>query len=261
MAKPSQSSKPPTTPPLPMQEELKKIIQYIAQVYKLLKESDEKLKALEKRISDLEKSLSTVVTKSVAQLKADLMKSMEKDVQTVLEKNVTPLKTDLMKSLSEQIQTIINKEILPQLTAIAAKPAPAPKATPAPEPKPTPTPPPKEPEPTPATVKPVEVQTPPSPPARAPSDIPDARISTVTDELENIVKELKGRQKVQREFLRPLLEQARDVAMNNLSSRAVAARTFKEIINIVKNSPFDVPHDVIETIITKLEELSLHIRT
>jgi hypothetical protein len=251
MTQPPKSSKPPAAPPLPMQDELKKIIQYIAQVYKLQKEFIEKLNVVEKRINELESNLKTIIAKNNT--------TIQSSIKTTVEKSTATTQSDFLEAIEKLLQTTIKEEILPQL--VAATPKTVPKPVPEPTAKPTPTPPPAEPKPTPAPEKQVEVQTPPSPPARRPSDIPDARISTVVEELENIVQEIKGRQKVQREALRPMLEQARDVAMNNLASRAVAAKTFKELINIVKNAPFEVPQDIIETVITKIEELSLHIRS
>jgi bacterioferritin (cytochrome b1) len=216
MTQPPKSSKPPAAPPLPMQDELKKIIQYIAQVYKLQKEFIEKLNVVEKRINELESNLKTIIAKNNT--------TIQSSIKTTVEKSTATTQSDFLEAIEKLLQTTIKEEILPQLVAATPK-------------------------------------TPPSPPARRPSDIPDARISTVVEELENIVQEIKGRQKVQREALRPMLEQARDVAMNNLASRAVAAKTFKELINIVKNAPFEVPQDIIETVITKIEELSLHIRS
>jgi hypothetical protein len=78
---------------------------------------------------------------------------------------------------------------------------------------------------------------------------------------ENIINDLKNRQKVQREYLKPLIEQARDTAMNNLSSRAKAASSYKELIALLKSSPSDLPPDTVATVVAKLEELNLHIRS
>jgi hypothetical protein len=78
---------------------------------------------------------------------------------------------------------------------------------------------------------------------------------------ENIINDLKNRQKVQREYLKPLIEQARDTAMNNLSSRAKAASVYKELIALLKSSPSDLPPDTVATVVAKLEELNMHIRS
>ncbi|MFX1561736.1 MAG: hypothetical protein ACFFDP_00315 [Promethearchaeota archaeon] len=298
MAEPPKGSKPQSAPPLPLQEELKKIIQYIAQVYKLQKEFNEKLVEVDKRISGLESKLKTIVDKSIIPIQSGITTAVEKsiapiqsnikttveksiapiqsniiaaveksiapiqsNIKTTVEKSIAPMQSELLEAIGKLIQTVIADEVLPQLVGAALEPAPKPYSKPAPEPTREPAPAPEEPKPTLMPETRVEFQTPPSPPARRPSEIPDARVSTVVEELDNIVKELKGRQKVQREALRSMLEQARDIAMNNLASRAVAARTFKELINTVKNTSFDVPADVIQSIITKIEELSLHIQS
>ncbi|MDO8125376.1 MAG: hypothetical protein Q6364_13505, partial [Candidatus Hermodarchaeota archaeon] len=122
--------------------------------------------------------------------------------------------------------------------------APVPAPAPAPAPAPTPAP-----------------AAAPAPEPRRPSDVPDTRVATVIEAQENIINDLKGRQRVQREYLKPLIEQARDTAMNNLSSRAKAAGVFKELIALLKSSPSDLPPDTVATVIAKLEDLVMHIRT
>jgi hypothetical protein len=84
-------------------------------------------------------------------------------------------------------------------------------------------------------------------------------VATVLETLDRLVREIRGRQKVQREFLKPLLEQARDTAMNNLSNRAVAANVFKELIALAKSSPFDMPAETVATITSRLEDLRYRI--
>ncbi|MFX0078962.1 MAG: hypothetical protein ACFE8O_06925 [Candidatus Hermodarchaeota archaeon] len=209
-------------------KELKNIIGYISQVYKVQKEHGEHLKALEKRIDALDKAIGNIMTAT----------------GKAVTDGLAPMEAKMAETIEKTIQTAITKQVLPQIKTAAPAPAPAPAPTPTPAPAPAPAP-------TPA----------PAPAPRRPSDVPDTRVATVIEALENIINDLKGRQRVQREYLKPLIEQARDTAMNNLSSRAKAAGVFKELIALLKSSPSDLPPDTVATVIAKLEDLVMHIRT
>jgi len=91
--------------------------------------------------------------------------------------------------------------------------------------------------------------------------VPGVRISTVLEALDNVTRELAQRQKIQNESLRMLLESARDTVMDNLTSRTAAVRVFRNLIALVKSSPFEVPRDTIKKIIDELTELRTHIAT
>ncbi len=233
-SKDADSGKPAETQGL-LEKELKRIVQYISQVYQVQKKMGDDIKALDKRLGQLESALGKV------------MEAAGKAVSD----SIAPLQSQLLEAISKQIQTTIQTQVLPQLKA--SQPAPSAAPTPAAPAMPASTP--KTPKPTPT---PTPAPTPSGP--RRPSTIPDPRIATVIENMDNIIADLKTRQKVQREYLKPLLEQARDTAMNNLSSRATAASTFKELIALAKSSPFDVPPDIVAKVIAKLEELALHIR-
>lgn len=220
-----------------IQQELKRIVQYISQVYQVQKKQGEQLAALEKRFDAIDKAIGTVMT-ATGKAVTDGLAPVERKLTEVIEKT---------------IQMAIAKQIIPQIKATSAPPPaqiPAPAPTPVPSPKTIPTP-----APTPAPIQE------PSPAPRRPSDVPDTRVMTVIEALENIITDLKGRQRVQREYLKPLVEQARDTAMNNLSSRAKAASVFKELIALLKSSPQDVPPDTVSTVNAKLEDLVMHIRS
>ncbi|MFX0168407.1 MAG: hypothetical protein ACFE89_03520 [Candidatus Hodarchaeota archaeon] len=231
MSQPPQAPRPAAAPQKGgIDEELKRIVQYISQVYQVQKKQGEQIAALEKRIDQLDKAIGNIMTAA----------------GKAVTDGLAPVESRLAEVIDRSIQTAIAKQVLPQLRVATPAPAPAPRAAPttAPTPSPTsaPTPPP--------TTEP-----------RRPSDVPDARVATVIEALDQIVSDLKSRQRVQREYLKPLIEQARDTAMNNLSSRAKAASSFKELIALLKSSPSDLPPDTLATVIAKLEELSMHIRT
>ncbi len=219
-----------------LEKEIKNIIGYISQVYKVQKEHSEQLKALEKRIDALDKAIGNVMTAA----------------GKAVTDGLAPMEAKMAETIEKTIQTAITKQVLPQIKTAAPVPAPAPTPAPAPAPAPAPTPAPAStPVPAPA----------PAPAARKPSDVPDTRVATVIEAMEKIINDLKGRQRVQREYLKPLIEQARDTAMNNLSSRAKAASVFKELIALLKSSPSDLPPDTVATVIAKLEDLVMHIRS
>ena len=213
-------------------KELKNIIGYISQVYKVQKEHGEQLKALEKRIDALNNAIGNIMTAT----------------GKAVTDGLAPMEAKMAEKIEKTIQMAITKQVLPQIKSAAPAPAPAPAPVPAPAPAPAPAP-----TPAPAAA--------PAPEPRRPSDVPDTRVATVIEAQENIINDLKGRQRVQREYLKPLIEQARDTAMNNLSSRAKAAGVFKELIALLKSSPSDLPPDTVATVIAKLEDLVMHIRT
>lgn len=235
MSKDPKTSPPPTTPKTAssqgsVQQELKRIVQYISQVYQTQKKMAEQITALEKRLDALDKAIGNIMT-ATGKAVTDGLAPMETKLSEIIEKTIT---------------TTISQQILPQMKA--ATPAPAPAPVPAPAPAPTPAP---APQPAPA----------PAHAPRRPSDVPDAKVATVIEAIENIVTDLKGRQRVQREYLKPLIEQARDTAMNNLTSRAKAASVFKELITLLKSSPADLPPDTVASVIATFEDLVLHIRS
>ena len=242
MSQPPQAHKPAESKTGGINEELKRIVQYISQVYQVQKKQGEQIAALEKRITQLDNAIGNIMTAT----------------GKAVTDGLAPVETRLAEVIDKAIQTAITQQVIPQMKAAAPAatpaPTPAPVAAPPTQPvaAPAPTPPPAAaPAPTPATAT----------APRKPSDVPDARVAAVTEALDQIVTDLKGRQRVQREYLKPLIEQARDTAMNNLSSRAKAASSFKELIALLKSSPSDLPPDTVATVIAKLEELSLHIRS
>jgi len=89
--------------------------------------------------------------------------------------------------------------------------------------------------------------------------VPSVRISTVLEALDSVTQDLAQRQKIQNESLRMLLESARDTVMDNLSSRTAAVRVFRNLIAMVKSSPFEVPRETIKKIVDELTELRAHI--
>ena len=224
------AAKAPQNPEGSLDKELKKVVQYISQVYQVQKKADERMKAIEKRIEQLEKAIGKIV------------EATGKAVQDT----ISPLQPKLIEAIEKQINKSMKQiKVSAPAPTSAPTPAPAPAAAPAPAPQPA------APPPAPA----------PAPAARRPSDIPDPRIATVVENIDTIVRDLKGQKKVQRENLKPLIEQARDIAMNNLASRATAASTFKELIALLKSSPSDIPPETVSIVIQKLEGLSYHIRS
>ena len=236
MSQPPQAPKPAASSKGGMDQELKRIVQYISQVYQVQKKQGEQIEALEKRITQLDKAIGNIMTAT----------------GKAVTDGLAPVETRLAEVIDKAIQTAITQQVIPQMKAAA--PAPAPAATPPPQPAAAPAP-----TPAPATA-PAPTPAPAAAP-RKPSDVPDARVAAVTEAIDQIVIDLKGRQRVQREYLKPLIETARDTAMNNLSSRAKAASSFKELIALLKSSPSDLPPDTVATVIAKLEELSMHIRS
>ncbi len=214
--------------------ELKKIISYISHLNESQKKLAEQLTNLEKRIDALDKAIGNVMT-ATGKAVAD---------------GLAPIESTLAEVIDKAIQQAMTEQIIPQIKAAAPTPAPAPAPTPAPAPASTPAP---APAPAPTTPRPPE--------PRRPSDVPDTKIAAVIEANETIINDLKNRQKVQREYLKPLIEQARDTAMNNLSSRAKAASMYKELIALLKSSPSDLPPDTVATVVARLEELNLHIRS
>lgn len=240
MSQPPQAPKPADSKTGGIDQELKRIVQYISQVYQVQKKQGEQIAALEKRISQLDKAIGNVMTAT----------------GKAVTDGLAPVESKLAEVIDKAIQTAITQQVIPQMKAAAPATAPAPAPAAAPPPQPTPAP-----APTPAPTATPAPMSAPAAAARKPSDVPDARIATVIEALDQIVTDLKGRQRVQREYLKPLIEQARDTAMNNLSSRAKAASSFKELIALLKSSPSDLPPDTVATVIAKLEELSMHIRS
>ena len=240
MSQPPQAPKPADSKTGGIDQELKRIVQYISQVYQVQKKQGEQIAALEKRLSQLDKAIGNVMTAT----------------GKAVTDGLAPVESKLAEVIDKAIQTAITQQVIPQMKAAAPATAPAPAPAAAPPPQPTPAP-----APTPAPTATPAPMSAPAAAARKPSDVPDARIATVIEALDQIVTDLKGRQRVQREYLKPLIEQARDTAMNNLSSRAKAASSFKELIALLKSSPSDLPPDTVATVIAKLEELSMHIRS
>jgi hypothetical protein len=236
LSKDTKSPQPATASTGGIDKELTNIIGYISQVYKVQKEHGEQLKALEKRIDALDKAIGNVMTATGKAVSDGLV----------------PMEAKMAETIEKTIQTAISQQVLPQIKAAAPIPAPPPAPAPAPITAPAPAP-------APASA-PAPAPSPP-PAARRPSDVPDTRVATVIEAVDNIINDLKGRQRVQREYLKPLIEQARDTAMNNLSSRAKAASVFKELIALLKSSPSDLPPDTVATVIAKLEDLVMHIRS
>ncbi len=229
-APPAPAAKPAATGGI--EAELKKIISYISHLNESQKKMAAQLTNLEKRIDALDEAIGTVMT-ATGKAVAD---------------GFAPIETKLAEVIDKAVGSAMTKQIIPQIKAAVPTPAPAPKPTPAPISTPAPT---LAPAPTPAPV----------PESRRPSDVPDTKIAIVLEGNEKIINDMKNRQRVQREYLKPLIEQARDTAMNNLSSRAKAASVYKELIALLKSSPSDLPPDTVATVVAKLEELNMHIRS
>ncbi|MFW9830746.1 MAG: hypothetical protein ACFFD8_03130 [Candidatus Thorarchaeota archaeon] len=215
-----------------VQQELKRIVQYISQVYQTQKNMAEQIATLQKRIDALDNAIGTIITAT----------------GKAVTDGLSPMEAKLSEAIEKTISSAITQHVIPQIKAEIPAPSSAPVPTPAPAPAPPP--------------QPVTAPTPTSTPTpRRPSDVPDTKVATVIEALENIVTDLKARQRVQREYLKPLIETARDTAMNNLSSRAKAAGVFKELIALLKSSPSDLPPDTVASVIARLEDLVLHIRS
>ena len=240
MSKDPQPAKPAPAPAGKggVEAELKKIISYISHLNEAQKKMAAQLTNVEKRIDALDKAIGNVMT-ATGKAVAD---------------GLAPIEATLAEVIDKAIQSAMAEQIIPQLKTVASAPAPAPAPAPVRTPEPTPAP------------APTPVSTPAPTPApvaapRRPSDVPDTKVATVIEANDNIINDLKNRQKVQREYLKPLIEQARDTAMNNLSSRAKAASSYKELIALLKSSPSDLPPDTVATVVAKLEELNMHIRS
>ena len=220
-------TQPPQTPPPAAQkggidQELKRIVSYISHLNEAQKKMAAQITNIEKRIDALDKAIGNIMT-ATGKAVAD---------------GLAPIEATLAEVIDKAIRSAMTEQIIPQLQRAAPAPAPATTSAPAPTP----------------------VSAGAAAPRR-PSDVPDTKIATVIETNDNIINDLKNRQKVQREYLKPLIEQARDTAMNNLSSRAKAASVYKELIALLKSSPSDLPPDTVATAVAKLEELNMHIRS
>jgi len=253
-SQPAAPSQAPVAPkpaaPLPVklatQEDINRLNQYIGQVYQLQKQTFDQLVAIDKRVAQLE----TVIRKAI-------------------EAGLEPALRNLQASLEKQTQKVISEMVLPVVAATeaAAKPAPKPAAMEFRPPPPMSKSSQAAPKATLTMPRPTVTREEPSAPRaaerfaepRQPSEIPSPGVATVLESIDRLVREIRGRQKIQREFLKPLLEQARDTAMNNLSNRAVAAHVFKELIALAKSSPFDMPAETVASIASRLEDLRYRI--
>jgi len=232
-------TQPPQTPPPAAQkggidQELKRIVSYISHLNEAQKKMAAQITNIEKRIDALDKAIGNIMT-ATGKAVAD---------------GLAPIEATLAEVIDKAIRSAMTEQIIPQLQRAAPAPAPATTSAPAPARAPASAP---APAPTPVSAGPAA--------PRRPSDVPDTKIATVIETNDNIINDLKNRQKVQREYLKPLIEQARDTAMNNLSSRAKAASVYKELIALLKSSPSDLPPDTVATAVAKLEELNMHIRS
>ena len=239
----------PAAPPpvkLATQEDVNRLTQYVGQVYQLQKQTLDQLVAIDKRVAQLE----TVIKKAI-------------------EAGLEPALKNLQASLEKQTQKVISEMVLPVVAATEAAAKPAPK-TAAVEFRPPPVTPRSSqaaPKAAPTMPRPTVTREEPSASRfgeraaepRQPSEIPSPGVATVLETIDRLVREIRGRQRIQREFLKPLLEQARDTAMNNLSNRAVAANVFKELIALAKSSPFDMPAETVASITSRLEDLRYRI--
>jgi hypothetical protein len=217
-----------------IEAELKKIISYISHLNESQKKMAAQLTTLEKRMDALDKAIGNVMTAT----------------GKAVTDGLSPIQTKLAEVIEKSIKSAITQQIIPQIKAATPAPAPAPAAAPAPAPTPAPAP----------AATPAPAPAPAATPRR-PSDVPDTKVATVIEANETIINDLKNRQRVQREYLKPLIEQARDTAMNNLSSRAKAASVYKELIALLKSSPSDLPPDTVATVVAKMEDLNMHIRS
>lgn len=247
-------------PPASSEQELKRVIQYLAQVYQTQKKMGEQITALSQSVAGLQAAggSGAQTTQAVQQLGQQIaaLDQRLKQLQDALSKVgggiseaqiqsvMVPILQNLIETLDGRVRSIVAEMIIPELAAKAA-----PEAAPALAPASTT-------DPTPASAS--SAASPAS--LRRPSDIPDHRVASVVETLQDVLVQLRRREKVPKEFLKDLLEQARDVTMNNLRSRAVAAGTFKEIIALTKSSPTEIPKQTLELILEKLDGLIFHIR-
>ncbi len=244
-------------PPASSEQELKRIIQYLAQVYQTQKKMGEQVTALSQSIAALQTASGsdTQTTQAVQQLGQQiaaleqrlnqLQDAISKVGGGISEKQVqgamVPMLQNLIETLDGRVRKIVAEMIIPELTASAAPAASAPTLAP-------------------ATAEPAPATTTPSASVRRPSDIPDQRVAGVVETLQDVIVQLRRREKVPKEFMLDLLEQSRDITMNNLSNRAVAASVFKEIISLTKSSPIDIPKQTVDIVLEKLDGLVFHIR-
>lgn len=236
MSKESKAANPPSATTSGIEAELKKIISYISHLNESQKKMAAQLTNLEKRMDALDKAIGNVMTAT----------------GKAVTDGLSPIQTKLAEVIDKSIKSAITQQIIPQIKAATPAPTPAPAPAPVAAPAPGPA---RAPASTPAPAPA------PAPAPRRPSDVPDTQVATVIEANENIINDLKNRQRVQREYLKPLIEQARDTAMNNLSSRAKAASVYKELIALLKSSPSDLPPDTVATVVAKMEELNMHIRS
>lgn len=232
MTQPPQTS-PPAAQKGGIDQELKRIVSYISHLNEAQKKMAAQVANIEKRLDALDKAIGNIMT-ATGKAVAD---------------GLAPIEATLAEAIDKAIRSAMSKQIIPQLQQTARAPAPAPAPTPAPAPA------------TASSTVPTPAPAPAPAVPRRPSDVPDTKIATVIEVNDNIINDLKSRQKVQREYLKPLIEQARDTAMNNLSSRAKAASMYKELIALLKSSPSDLPPDTVATVAARLEELNMHIRS
>ncbi|MFX1476453.1 MAG: hypothetical protein ACFFCO_13430 [Promethearchaeota archaeon] len=248
-----------TEPPASSEQELKRIIQYLAQIYQTQKKMGEQITALSQSVAGLQASggsdqttqqLSQQIAAMNQQIAAlnqrltQLQGSTPEAGGGLTEEKMIPLLQHLIESLDGRIRKILAEMIIPEITAPAATPEAVPALAPAatsPGASPSP-----------AATSPGDI--------RRPSDIPDHRVASVVESLQDVIVQLRRREKMPKEFMLELLEQARDNTMNNLASRAVAAGVFKEIITLTKSSPVDVPKQTVDLILEKLDGLVFHIR-
>ncbi len=239
-------AEPPTSSPASSEAELKRIIQYLAQIYQTQKKMGEQITAMSQSGAQTTQAVQQL-GQQIAQIQDSITKTGGGVSEAQIQGAIVPILQNLIETLDGRVRSIVAEMIIPELKAPAATSAPAlaPATTSAAAPAPAP-----------ATTSPAA-----SPASlRRPSDIPDHRVATVVESLQDVLVQLRRREKVQKEFMKDLLEQARDVTMNNLASRAVAARVFKEIIALTKSSPTDIPKATLEIILEKLDGLIFHIR-
>jgi hypothetical protein len=250
-------------PPASSDQELKRIIQYLAQVYQTQKKMGEQITALGQSIARLQAAGGssaqttqaiqqlgqqiTAMNQRVTQLQDTISKMSGGGSDAQIQQVMIPLLKNLIETLDGRVRKIVAEMVIPEL----AKPA-APEAAPALAPAAG--------TPTAAPASPSE--SPAASPARlrSPSDIPDHRVASVVETLQDVLVQLRRREKVPKDFMKDLLEQARDITMENLANRAVAASVFKEIIALAKSSPSDIPKQTVELILEKLDGLIFHIR-
>ena len=253
-SQPAAPSQAPVAPrpaaPLPVklatQEDINRLTQYVGQVYQLQKQTLDQLVAIDKRVAQLETVIKKAIEAGLEPALRNLQASLEKQTQKVISEMVLPVVAATEATAKPALKPVAMEFRPPSATARSSQAAP--KAAPT-MPRPTVT---RE---EPSAPRFAERATEP----RQPSEIPSPAVATVLETIDRLVREIRGRQKIQREFLKPLLEQARDTAMNNLSNRAVAANVFKELIALAKSSPFDMPAETVASITSRLEDLRYRI--